>query len=155
MAVHGNKNQAIQPDTPVDATPIAGRWRNAARIGFGGFFLAMAALQHHGGPAQHRETYRSIAERPGQLRLAHADRWCRPGAPDPAADRLRSRRAALVLSKGQGSASAAGGGRLHDRLAALMSWYELANLPLVAWALVLMARDYDRSLLNMVHRHHG
>ena len=35
-------------------------------------------------------------------------------------------------------------------LAPFMSWYELANLPLVAGALVLLAWDYDRSLLDMV-----
>ena len=40
-------------------------------------------------------------------------------------------------------------------LAPLMSWYELANLPLVAWALALLARDYDRSLLDTVRRHFG
>ena len=37
-------------------------------------------------------------------------------------------------------------------LAPFMSWYELANVPLVAWALALLARDYDRSLLDMVRR---
>ena len=40
-------------------------------------------------------------------------------------------------------------------LAPLMSWYELANLPLVAWALALLARDYDRNLLDMTRRHSG
>jgi hypothetical protein len=33
-----------------------------------------------------------------------------------------------------------------------MSWYELGNVPLVAWALLLLARDYDRSLWDMVRR---
>jgi hypothetical protein len=37
-------------------------------------------------------------------------------------------------------------------LAPLMSWYELANVPLVAGALALLARDYDRRLLDMVRR---
>jgi hypothetical protein len=37
-------------------------------------------------------------------------------------------------------------------LAPLMSWYELANLPLVAWALALLTRDYDRSLPDLVRR---
>jgi hypothetical protein len=40
-------------------------------------------------------------------------------------------------------------------LAPLMSWYELANVPLVAGALALLARDYDRSLLDMVRRQGG
>ena len=35
-------------------------------------------------------------------------------------------------------------------LAPLLSWYELGNVPLVALALVLLARDYDRSLLDVV-----
>jgi hypothetical protein len=37
-------------------------------------------------------------------------------------------------------------------LAPLLSWYELANVPLVALALVLLARDYDRSPVDMVRR---
>jgi hypothetical protein len=37
-------------------------------------------------------------------------------------------------------------------LAPLLSWYELGNVPLVALALLLLARDYDRSLLNLVRR---
>jgi hypothetical protein len=40
-------------------------------------------------------------------------------------------------------------------LAPLMSWYELANVPLVALALLLLGRDYDRSLWDMVRRQHG
>jgi hypothetical protein len=37
-------------------------------------------------------------------------------------------------------------------LVPLMSWYELGNVPLVALALLLLGRDYDRSLIDMVHR---
>jgi hypothetical protein len=37
-------------------------------------------------------------------------------------------------------------------LAPLMSWYELGNVPLVALALLLLARDYDRSLFDLVRR---
>jgi hypothetical protein len=36
-------------------------------------------------------------------------------------------------------------------LAPLMAWYELANVPLVALAL-LLGRDYDRSLWDLVRR---
>jgi hypothetical protein len=36
--------------------------------------------------------------------------------------------------------------------APLMSWYELANVPLAAGALVLLARDHDHGLLAMVRR---
>ena len=34
-------------------------------------------------------------------------------------------------------------------LAPIVSWYALANVPLVAGALALLARDYDRSLLGL------
>jgi hypothetical protein len=37
-------------------------------------------------------------------------------------------------------------------LAPLMAWYELANVPLVALALLLPGRDYDRSLWDLVRR---
>jgi hypothetical protein len=35
-------------------------------------------------------------------------------------------------------------------LAPLMSWYELANVPLVAVALLLLTRDHDRGLPDLV-----
>jgi hypothetical protein len=61
--------------------------------------------------------------------------------------------AALVLSKGRGARL----GLLAALafligLAPFTSRYELANVPLAAWALLLLGRDYDRSLLDMVHR---
>jgi hypothetical protein len=34
-------------------------------------------------------------------------------------------------------------------LAPLMSWYELANVPLVVVALVLLTRDHERSVLDL------
>jgi hypothetical protein len=37
-------------------------------------------------------------------------------------------------------------------LAPLMSWYELANVPLVTLALLLLGRDYHCSLWDMVRR---
>jgi hypothetical protein len=61
--------------------------------------------------------------------------------------------AVLVVSKGQrvrlGLLAAVA---FQIGLAPLMSWYELANVPLVAWALLLLARDYDRSLWDLVRR---
>ena len=62
--------------------------------------------------------------------------------------------AVLLLSKGQrvrlGLLAAIA---FQVGLAPLMSWYELGNVPLVAWALLLLARDYDRSLWDMVRRY--
>ena len=61
--------------------------------------------------------------------------------------------AALVLAKGQrvrlGLLAAIA---FMVGLAPLLSWYELGNVPLVAVALLLLARDYHRSLLEMVRR---
>jgi hypothetical protein len=61
--------------------------------------------------------------------------------------------ATLVLSKGQrvrlGLLAAVA---FMVGLAPLLSWYELANVPLVALALLLLARDYDRSPVDMVRR---
>jgi hypothetical protein len=37
-------------------------------------------------------------------------------------------------------------------LAPLMSWYELANVPLVVVAMLLLGHDYDRSLWDLVRR---
>jgi hypothetical protein len=38
-------------------------------------------------------------------------------------------------------------------LAPFMGWYELANIPLAVWIWLLLQRDYDRSVLDLVrHR---
>jgi hypothetical protein len=37
-------------------------------------------------------------------------------------------------------------------LAPFMSWYELANIPVAIWIWLLLQRDYDRSVLDMVRR---
>ncbi len=37
-------------------------------------------------------------------------------------------------------------------LAPFLSWYELANVPPAVLALLLLHRDYDRSLLEMIRR---
>jgi hypothetical protein len=64
--------------------------------------------------------------------------------------------AVLVLSKGRqvrlGLLAALG---FMIVLAPFTSWYELGNVPLAAWALLLLARDYDRSLLNILRRQGG
>jgi len=40
-------------------------------------------------------------------------------------------------------------------LAPFTSWYELVNVPLVVWPLLLSGRDYDRSLLHILRRQGG
>jgi hypothetical protein len=61
--------------------------------------------------------------------------------------------AALVLSTGRGvRLGLLAAIAFMIGLAPLMSWYELGNVPLVGMALLLLARDYDRSLWEMVRR---
>jgi hypothetical protein len=43
MATTATGIKAFSPTSLLRPRPIAGKWRNAARVGFGGFFLAMAA----------------------------------------------------------------------------------------------------------------
>jgi hypothetical protein len=135
--------------------PIAGRWRNAARIGFGGFFLAMASYNATVILPDAAESYRGAAE----LSWPGFD-WLVLHLVVPAGVpftvllvAFEVGVAVLVLSKGRrvrvGLLAAVA---FMIGLAPLMSWYELANVPLVAWALALLARDYDRSLLDMVRR---
>jgi hypothetical protein len=136
--------------------PIAGRWRNAARLAFGGFYLAMATYNITVVLPNAAATYTDIAH---NLAWPGFD-WLLLHLVVPAAVPLTVLLiafeigvAALVLSKGQrvrlGLLAAI---VFQVGLAPLMSWYELGNVPLVAWALLLLARDYDRSLSDMVRR---
>jgi hypothetical protein len=43
MATTAARTKTRRPTGLLTPRPIAGKWRNAARIAFGGFFLAMAA----------------------------------------------------------------------------------------------------------------
>lgn len=138
--------------------PVAGRWRNAARLGFGGFFLAMAAYNTTVVLPDAAETYKGIAE----LSWPGFD-WLMLHLVVPAGVPMTLLLiafevgvAVLVHSKGRRvRAGLLAAIAFMIGLAPLMSWYELANLPLVAWALALLARDYDRSLLDMVRHHFG
>jgi hypothetical protein len=132
--------------------PIAGRWRNAARLAFGGFYLAMATYNITVVLPNAAATYTDIAH---NLAWPGFD-WLLLHLVVPAAVPLTVLLIAFeigVLSKGQrvrlGLLAAI---VFQVGLAPLMSWYELGNVPLVAWALLLLARDYDRSLSDMVRR---
>jgi hypothetical protein len=157
MATTATRIRASRPPGLLTPRPIAGRWRNAARIGFGGFFLAMATYNTTVILPNAAESYTNIAN---ELAWPGFD-WLMLHLVVPAAVpftvlliAFEVAVAVLVLSKGRrvriGLLAAIA---FMIGLAPLMSWYELANVPLVAGALALLARDYDRSLLDMVRRH--
>jgi hypothetical protein len=136
--------------------PVAGRWRNAARLAFGGFYLAMATYNATVTLPNAAATYTDIAHK---LAWPGFD-WLMLHLVVPAAVPVtvlliafEVSVAMLVLSTGQrvrlGLLAAIA---FMVGLAPLMSWYELGNVPLVAWALLLLARDYDRSLWDLVRR---
>ena len=155
MVTTAERIKPFRPTSPLTPRPIAGKWRNAARLGFGGFFLAMAAYNTTVVLPNAAESYRGIAE----LSWPGFD-WLVLHLVVPAGVPFTVLLVAfevgvvvLVLSKGRrvrvGLLAAVA---FMIGLAPFMSWYELANVPLVAWALALLARDYDRSLLDMVRR---
>jgi hypothetical protein len=157
MATTAAGIKPFRPTGLLTPRPIAGRWRNAARIAFGGFFLAMATYNTTVVLPNAAESYTNIAD---ELAWPGFD-WLMAHLVVPAAVpftvlliAFEVAVAALVLSKGRrvriGLLAAIA---FMIGLAPLMSWYELANVPLVAGALALLARDYDRSLLDMVRRH--
>jgi hypothetical protein len=136
--------------------PIAGRWRNAARLAFGGFYLAMATYNTTVILPNAAASYQQIAD---ELAWPGFD-WLMLHLVVPAAVpftvlliAFEVGVALLVLSKSQrvrlGLLAAIA---FQIGLAPLLSWYELGNVPLVAWALLLLARDYDRSLWDLVRR---
>jgi hypothetical protein len=136
--------------------PIAGRRRNAARLAFGGFYLVMATYNATVILPNAAASYTDIAN---NLAWSGFD-WLMLHLVVPAAVPFTVLLiafevivAVLVLSKGQrvrlGLLAAVA---FQIGLAPLMSWYELGNVPLVAWALLLLARDYDRSLWDLVRR---
>jgi hypothetical protein len=151
MATTAVRTKPFRPGGGLSSRPIAGKWRNAGRIAFGGFFLAMAAYNTTVVLPNAAESYRSVAE----ISWPGFD-WLMLHLVVPAAVPLtvlliafEVSVAVLVLSKGRwvrvGLLAAVA---FMLGLAPLMSWYELANVPLVAGALALLARDYDRSLLD-------
>ena len=96
MATTAARIKPFRPTGLLTPHPIAGRWRNAARIGFGGFFLAMAAYNATVVLPDAAEAYRGVAElswprlqllwQPTFLRpqLGHAPTPTGPGPPGPA-----------------------------------------------------------------------
>jgi hypothetical protein len=136
--------------------PLAGRWRNAVRLAFGGFYLAMATFNATVTLPDAAAFYTSIADKTAWPGFDWLLRHLVVPAAVPFTVLLVAFEvgvAALVLSKGQrvrlGLLAAIA---FQIGLAPLMSWYELGNVPLVAWALLLLARDYDRSLWDLVRR---
>ena len=136
--------------------PAAGRRRNAARLGFGAFYLATATFNLTVTLPDAAAPYKHIAH---NLAWPGVD-WLLLHLVVPAAVPLTVLLVAfevgvgvLLLSKGQrvrlGLLAAVA---FQVSLAPLLSWYELGNVPLVALALVLLARDYDRSVLDLVRR---
>jgi hypothetical protein len=136
--------------------PLASRWRNAARLAFGGFYLAMATYNTTVTLPNAAAAYKQIAD---ELAWPGFD-WLMLHLVVPAAVPLtvllvafEVAVAVLVLSKGRqvrlGLLAAIA---FQVGLAPLISWYELGNVPLVAWALLLLARDYDHSLWDLVRR---
>jgi hypothetical protein len=136
--------------------PIAGRWRNATRLAFGAFFLAMATVNATVVLPNAAASYTSIAD---ELAWPGVD-WLLRHMVVPAAVPFTVLLVAFevgvavpVLSKGRrvrlGLLAAIA---FMVGLAPLISWYELGNVPLVAVALLLLARDYDHSIWDMVRR---
>jgi hypothetical protein len=62
MATTAARIKPFRPTGLLTPRPIAGRWRNAARVGFGGFFLAMAAYNTTMVLPNAAEAYRGVAE---------------------------------------------------------------------------------------------
>ena len=156
MATTAAGIKPFRPTGLLTPRPIAGRWRNAARIAFGGFFLAMAAYNTIVVLPNAAASYTDIAN---NLAWPGFD-WLMLHLVVPAAVPLtvlliafEVAVAVLVLSKGRrvrlGLLAAIA---FMSGLAALIGWYELFNVPLVALAVLLLARDYDRSLWDSVRR---
>jgi hypothetical protein len=136
--------------------PIAGTWRNAARLAFGGFFLAMASYNATVTLPNAAASYSNIAH---ELAWPGFD-WLLLHLVVPAAVpftvllvAFEVGVAVLILSTGRrvrlGLLAAMA---FMVGLAPLMSWYELGNVPLLALALVLLGREYNRNLWHMVRR---
>jgi hypothetical protein len=156
MASTATNIRTPRPARLLAPRPIAGRWRNAARLGFGGFFLAMATYNATVILPNAAGSYRNIAD---NLAWPGFD-WLLLHLVVPAAVPLTVLLVAfevgvalLVLSTGRrvrlGLLAAIA---FMVGLAPLMSWYELANVPLVTLALLLLGRDYHCSLWDMVRR---
>jgi hypothetical protein len=133
--------------------PAAGRWLTGTRIAFGGFFTAMAAYNALLVVPRAADAYRDVAQIswPGVDRLVLE--LVVPAA-TPVAVALVAFElgvAALVLSSGRAvRVGLLAATAFMVGLAPLMSSYELANLPLIAVALVLFTREHERSLVDLV-----
>lgn len=132
--------------------PPAGRWQTAARVAFGVFFLAMAVYNAVVVVPHAADAYRGVAgvSWPGVDRLVLD--LVVPVAQPLAVALVVFELAVAVLVLAAGRAVRAGlvaAVVFMVALAPLMSWYELANIPLIAVALVLLTRDHDRDVLGL------
>lgn len=148
--VRGSRNR---PAFILGPRPIASKSWNAARLALAGFWLLMAgynlAVTLPGG----EETYQGIAD----ISWPGFD-WFVTNIVQPVAVPFTIALivweiaiAALVASKG----TLVKFGLLAAlvqviALAPFMSWYELANIPVAIWIWLLLQRDYDRSVLDMI-----
>jgi hypothetical protein len=133
--------------------PVAGRWQTGTRIAFGGFFAAMAGYNALLVVPRAAAAYRDVAEIawPGVDRLVLE--LVVPAATPVAVTLVGFELgvAGLVLSSGRAvRVGLLAATAFMVGLAPLMSSYELANLPLIAVALVLLTREHERSLVDLV-----
>lgn len=150
MATWTTRIRAFSPTNLLASRPISGKGRNAARCGFGGFFLAMTIYNTTVTLPNAKKSYEDFADVswPGfDWLVLHL---VRPVAVPFTVLLIAFELGVtvLVLSKGRrvrlGLLAAL---TFLIGLAPFLSWYELANLPLIGWVLLLLGRDYDRSML--------
>ena len=137
----------------VRCRPPAGRWLTGARVAFGAFFVAMAAYNAVVVVPRAADAYRDVAHVswPGvdRLVLELVVPVATPLAVALVAFELGV--ALLVLSAGDTvRAGLLAAIVFMVALAPLMSLYELANVPLIVLALVLLTREHERSLLDVL-----
>jgi hypothetical protein len=142
-----------RPEIIFATRPIAGKGRNAARLALAGFWLVMAGYNVAVTLPGAEEVYQGIAD----ISWPGFD-WIVTNIVQPAAIPFTIALiaweigiAALVLSRGTIVRIGLLAALVQViALAPFMSWYELANIPLAIWIWLLLQRDYDRSVLDMV-----
>ncbi len=135
--------------------PPAGGLRHWVRLLFGGFYLAMAGVNLTVTLPNGRDVYAGLADISWPGFDAAVRQIVVPVATPLTALVILAETgvSVLVLSRGRGvrvGLLVALAWQLS--LAPFLSWYEVANIGLSAVTLWLLARDYDRSLLDAVRR---
>jgi hypothetical protein len=135
--------------------PIAGKGWNAARLALAGFWLVMAGFNVVVTLRQAQEVYQGLAD----ISWPGFD-WIVSNIVQPVAIPFTIALiaweigiAALVFSRGIpvriGLLAALA---QVVALAPFLGWYELPNIPLAIWIWLLLQRNYDRSVLDMIRR---